>query len=312
MRPRLLLRFAGAAPRELVERALAAGVVPATAPSWMRINYKEGMDARPLPTLAHLCDDLSVVWDKEDKASLGRSRKHDEVRLRREPWPANAEAMLALIADWPFEACTTGQLHPWGTYRSVHGWGFFLKGAGHRLVSPRIRDRGPWRTLRDDARDVTLFQFHDLAADEATALAQAQPGHTLLKPVWSGGHYMSQAWVFRGSADAYKPTFYDPATRTSIVLVQDREVAADEMGVAAGTKVHSIFPQPVDQVAFVFLDEATGRRQLPALWLYGLEVRVMTAQGERRIDTDYEPPPLPEPPEWVRRLEAGQAPGSPP
>ena len=35
----------------------------------------------------------------------------------------------------------------------------------------------------------------------------------------------------------------------------------------------------------------------------------MTAQGERRIDLDYEPPPLPEPLAWVQRL--GTAPRTP-
>jgi hypothetical protein len=42
----------------------------------------------------------------------------------------------------------------------------------------------------------------------------------------------------------------------------------------------------------VYLGEAVARRQLPALWLYGLEVRAITAAGERRIDLDYEPPPI--------------------
>ena len=86
------------------------------------------------------------------------------------------------------------------------------------------------------------------------------------------------------------------------MLVQEREVSAEEMAVAAATRVYQIYPEPVEQVAFVFMDEATARRQLPALWLHGLEVRAMTAQGERRIDLDYEPPPLPALPAWVQRL----------
>ncbi len=85
-------------------------------------------------------------------------------------------------------------------------------------------------------------------------------------------------------------------------------MSAEEMGVAAATRVHQIYPGPVEQVAFVFMDEATARRQLPALWLHGLEVCAMTAQGERRIDLDYEPPPLPALPEWVQHLGTARAP----
>jgi hypothetical protein len=70
------------------------------------------------------------------------------------------------------------------------------------------------------------------------------------------------------------------------------------MGIAAATRIHQIFAEPVDQVAFVFTEEATARRQLPALWLYGLEVRAMTRDGERRIDVDYQPPPATLP-AWV-------------
>jgi hypothetical protein len=141
---------------------------------------------------------------------------------------------------------------------------------------------------------------HDLDVDADTALEQARPGHALLAPVWQGGHYASQMWVFRGAARSYKPTFYEPATRTSVVLVQEREVTAEEMGIASATRVHQVFPEPVEQVRFVFLDEATARRQTPALWLYGLEVHAMTANGEKRIDLDYEPPPVPPKPAWAR------------
>ena len=50
------------------------------------------------------------------------------------------------------------------------------------------------------------------------------------------------------------------------------------------------------------LDEATARGPLPAPWLRGIEVRTWGGGAERRIDTEYEPPPG-EKPEWVGRLE---------
>jgi hypothetical protein len=298
----LQLNFAGADPAAVVEGALAAGLLPATPPTSVKIDAKVVKSPGPLTELATTSEELGVSWG--DDAAFQRGRKHDRTYIHRTRWELTPEQLLSSIAAWPFEACLTSPIDPswWEGYRSIHGWGFLLKGAGHRLVSKRIVDRGPWRRLRDEANDVTLFQFHDLAADADTALAQARPGHALLAPAWKGGHYASQLWAFRGPARAYKPTFYEPATRTSVVLVQEREVTPDEMGIAAASRVHQLFPEPVDNVRFVYVDEAMARRQLPLLWLHGLEVHAMTAGGEQRIDEDYDPPPPPSPPDWIQRL----------
>ena len=300
----------------LIERALASGFPSAASPSRVEVDYKPRVLSGPWADVVRDCDDLKIYWDDRDAdASLDWSRKWNDATLRRESFEFSEESFLALIRAWPFEACFTEAVHPsWrfaSGYHSGHGWAFALKGAGHRLCSARIRDRGPWRILRDEEHDITMFQFHDLDAPADVALEQAKPGHALLKSSWAGGHYVGHPLLFRNGVEAarYKPSFYDPGSHTSIVLVQEREVSAEEMAVAAATRVHQIYPQPVEQVAFVFIDEATARRQLPALWLHGLEVRAMTAHGERRIDLDYEPPPLPALPEWVQRL--GSAPRAP-
>ena len=300
MQARLQLKFAGADPRLLVERALVGGVLPATPPTTTKVDQARVTAAQSLPALAETSADLAVAW--ADDARLHIRRPQDYLYIDREPWDVTVDGTLAMLRDWPFEVCTTASLDAtwWADYRSLHGWAFVLKGRGHRLVSPRVIERGPWRLERDTAGELTLFQFHEFDVDEATALAQARPGHALLEPMWLGGHFAGYAWAFRGQAEAagYKPSFYDKATRTSVVLVQDREVSPAEMGIAAATRIHQIFAEPVDQVAFVFTEEATARRQLPALWLYGLEVRAMTRDGERRIDVDYQPPPATLP-AWV-------------
>lgn len=302
MQAGLELTFLGADPGLLVERALASGFLPGAPPSSIKVDHTRVAVAGSPRELAESSADLRIAWG--DDAVLHSNRPRDRLYVARTSWNVTAEDTLALLREWPFEACTTAKLDPtwWVEHVSIHGWAFLLKGAGHRLVSPRVIERGPWRLLRDAAGDATLFQFHDLEIDGEAALEQARPGHALLEPLWLGGHYASHGWAFRGSATGYKPTFYDRATRTSIVLVQDREVSRTEMGIAAGTRLHQIFPEPVDQVAFVFTDEATARRQLPALWLYGLEVRAMTRVGERRIDLDYEPPPITRP-DWVHAAD---------
>jgi hypothetical protein len=297
----------------LIERALAAGFPGAEPPTEVEVDDKPRVPSGPWTDVVRTCANLRLNWGKwGEHASLDWSQKWNRITLRREGFEFTPESVLALIRAWPFEACFTDPVHPWpdSGYHALHGWAFALKGAGHRLCSARVRDRGPWRILRDAEHDVTMFQFHDLDAPADVALEQARPGHALLRSAWFGGHYVGDPLLFRTSMEGlYKPSFYDPGSRTSIVLVQDREVSAEEMGVAAATRVHQIYAEPVAQVAFVYIDEATARRQLPALWLHGLEVRAMTAQGERRIDLDYEPPPLPELPAWVERL--GTAPRTP-
>lgn len=291
MQARLQLTFQGAAPRSLVERAIAAGFLPDRQASTLEVDGTRAA-IQPVPALVETAEDLAVAWG--DDAGLEWGRRRDDLYLHRSRWEASTEHLVSLLGDLPFEACLTGKLvlSWWEGYKAMHGWAFALKGTGHRLVSPRILERGPWRLVRDAAHELSVIEFHDADADADSALAQARPGHALLAPMWLGGHYAGRDWAFRAQAEAagYRPLAYDRATQTSIILVQDREVAPAEMGIAAGTRIHQIFPEPIAQVAFVFMDEATARRQLPALWLYGLEVRAMTAQGERRIDLDYQPP----------------------
>lgn len=299
----LQLAFIGADRRAFVEGALASGLLPSGRPTSIRIDRKPAVWSKALAELVATKDDVEVTW--ESGVSLHSNRKHDHLLVDRGATKVSVEGTLALLRDLPFTACTTSPLDFswWEGYDSTHGWALILKGHGHRLVSRRVLERGPWRRVRDEAADVTLLQFHDLAADAETALEQARPGHALLELAWSGGHFLGSEAAFRGGIPAvkYKPSFYDKTTHTSVVLVQERDVARAEMGVAAGTRVYQVFPEPVEHVAFVYMDEAAARRQLPELWLYGLEVRAMTADGERRIDQDYQPPPA-ELPAWVARL----------
>ncbi|NJO56483.1 MAG: hypothetical protein HC834_09315 [Rhodospirillales bacterium] len=165
-------------------------------------------------------------------------------------------------------------------------------------MSRRWLEAGPWRLVRDAAADLTLLQFHDLEADEATALAQAQPGHRLAGGTDEGGFIWSD-FTF----EVLKPAHYDRTHRTSVVLVQDREITPREMLEAAAARRIQPFPGiSIDQVAFVFFDEAQARRQLRDLWLRGLECRALTPGGERRLDEDYVPEPV-EVADWVKRVQ---------
>ncbi len=183
-----------------------------------------------------------------------------------------------------------------------HGWLCAFSGAdGHaRLVSRRWLDHGPWRVIRDEERDLTLVRFHDLEADEGTALAQAHPGHVRMGISGQGGFIQSH-FVWTG----FQATSYHPASRTLNLFVEGRDVTPFEMPQAAAVKRYQPHEgRPVDRVVYTFLREAEARRHLHELWLHGLEVRYTSSgPGERfrRIDDSYEPPPY-ELPDWVERV----------
>lgn len=287
MQTRLQLTFAGAEPRAVVERALAAGFLPGDAPSSLRIDGVRVKDPRPVAELAAASYELSAAWGDETFLECNRAR--DSLYLHRSRCEVSPEALVALLRDMPFEACTTTSVDPtwWQGHDSIHGWAFALKGAGHRLVSPRVIDRGPWRLHRDG--DLTVFQFHDLNADEATALAQARPGHALLAPMWLGGHYAGQSWAFKSNAYNYKPQFYERRTHTSVILIQEGVAPIRTLGIAAGSRIHQLFTEPVIQVRFIYMEEEAARGQLERVWLYSMESFAMTDIGETRIDVDYIP-----------------------
>lgn len=174
----------------------------------------------------------------------------------------------------------------------------FTGRAGHaRVVSTRWLDHGPFRVIPDG--DTTWVQFHDLEADEDTAWSQAHPGHLWMADKNHGGFVeRSDTWF------VFEPSSFDRATGTSIVLVHgSEELTGLHMLEAACAKVLQPFDGiTVQQVAFVFFDEANARKHLHALWLRGLECRWMSPRGEVRLDTDYDPTPPPRP-DWVVALQ---------
>ncbi len=296
---RLQLRFAGADAPALAALALAEGFIHLNHTSESMVENHDVPLTEPIPALLGKVGDLAV-WSEGHM--LDFTRRHDKLMLLRKNVSIHPEEVLARIAHWPFEFAVAENPTPaWWPKETINGWMFAFKGRGHRFVSERILDRGPWRILRRG--DVTLVQLYDLEGDATSTLEQARPCHALLAPCWRGGHFYSWNWAFRSSLYAWKPSAYDPATRTSIKVVPFGEaLTRQEMGTAAGTLVHQPYAEPVDAVAIVYLDEATAWRQLPELWTFGLQVRAITATGERRIDEDYIPPPPPPPPAWVQRL----------
>jgi hypothetical protein len=219
-----------------------------------------------------------------------------------------------------------------GAGHERHGWACAFRGRGHdQLVSRRWLNFGPWRVIRRP-NDLTVVQFHDLDADPKTAGEQAQPGWERMG--WSATcGYVGTDFPFssRGVSGLYAPS----ARKLEIVIppggrveqwhmleacavrtrhhITERRIfsVADDAstphgGVRASAISTSVEPftpsQPIDQVAFVFTEEADARAHLHELWLRDLECWVVDGDGRRRMDEDYEPP-SPVKSEWVRRLD---------
>ena len=220
---------------------------------------------------------------------------------------------LTWIERLPFEVCSLGTIFPdewlkldvenfgFGKMHCLHGWGCAFRGKGHdRLVSRRWLDFGPWRVVRRPG-DLTLVQFHDLDVDAETAYRQALPGHERMGISKTGG-YLQIPYPFTKDVEG----LYDPERRTlEIVVPPGGKVEQVRMRDACAVRYqHRIDPpaeNQIDQVAYVFVDEADARAHLHELWLRELEVWLVDGDGKRRIDLTYQPARVR--PAWVEKLE---------
>jgi len=179
-----------------------------------------------------------------------------------------------------------------------HGWMCAFKGKGHdRLVSRRWLDYGPWRLIRDETHDLSIVQFHDLNADDDTALAQAKPGHERMGISETGGFIQTDfVWRYQQGAS------YDPAEQRLFYVVYGRDVKPREMLEAAAVKLWQPLAKPVKQVAYVFMDEKAARAHVHEAWLHNVEVRTFVNGAEVILTETYDPP-APKVPDWVKRLQ---------
>jgi hypothetical protein len=181
------------------------------------------------------------------------------------------------------------------------GWGCAFKGEGHnRVVSRRFLEHGPWRVIRDNEHDITLIQFHDLEADAQTAMEQAKPGHDRMAKPMEGGFIQKNV---RLANPDFSSLYSAEEKMLSIVVPVDEGVSHAAMLDMCKVRHYQLLEnQPVERIAFVFLQESDARVHLHELWLRELECWTII-KGERvRLDLDYAPLPY-EKPDWVNSLE---------
>lgn len=229
---------------------------------------------------------------------------------------STVEEALALVEPLPFELTVFGSIfRQWakedydrfGVGRSMvdHGWGCVFRGKGHdRLVSRRWLDFGPWRVLRRP-KDTTFIQFHDLAiTDPAEAYEQAKAGHERMGNSPIGGYIQSYIeGLLKGVGDGL---YIAESRLREIVVAPGIEVSQGQMLCNAALRLYyRLNPsaqQPVDRIAYVFMDMDDARAHLHELWLRELECWAFNDHGQKvRLDLDYHP--TPNPPDWVKRLD---------
>ncbi|MDX2298318.1 MAG: hypothetical protein NW204_01185 [Xanthomonadaceae bacterium] len=213
------------------------------------------------------------------------------------PFAPDLDAALHCLETAPFAVASFDTLHEqWSSldrkYRPPsfsrnhfpHGWGCAFKAEGHdRLVSRRWLDAAPWQVTHG-AGDLSLVQFHALAAPAKIALAQAKPGHRAMGINDEGG-FLQQPYVFSVPLAG----LYAADEQMLRVVVLGREPPAVELRDArAAVKQGALAAdKPLKRVAYVFPDPAQAQRHLPALWLRELECWTVIDGIEQRLDLTY-------------------------
>jgi hypothetical protein len=234
-------------------------------------------------------ESFGVEW--ADRRSIDRSEGAISLDFPPE-MILEAGALLAFLAPLPFELCVLTSVHDdWASAdyysqaisgdHALLGAAMAFKGAAHErsIVSRRWLDHGPFRATHG-AHDTTLVLFHDPAADATTSLAQARPGHD-----WIAAGFLRPKHRYQHDIAG----IYTTGDRLLRVLVNGRAVSAAEMRDAcAARRDRKHDPErPIDNVAYVFIDEAEARAHLESLWLHGLPCLVADGRGERRLDEAY-------------------------
>lgn len=221
--------------------------------------------------------------------------------------PKSVEAAIALLDPLPFEVASFGAIHDeWlGSYRApgfggfhaLLGWACAFRGVGHdRLVSRRWLEHGPWRLVKAGG-DLSFVQFHDLAADPASALEQARHGHELMGIGPLGG-YLQDDFVFEADV---KGLYLANERKLVITAADPVSQRAMRDACAARRQRRSDPAQPIDRIAFLFIDESLARKHLHDLWLRELECWALIDGQKRRLDEGYAP--VPQKPTWVSKLD---------
>jgi hypothetical protein len=290
-----------------IARQLIALPAFGRAPDELQIAGRKVQPAKHWPVALDATTSGQASWgDLSESYFSFRPPYITSVRLP--DFPADPAAAIRLIEPLPFELITFGVLHEswlksytppgFSNMQALLGWACAFRGAGHdNLVSRRWLDYGPWRLIRS-AGDLSFVQFHDLAADGDTALAQAKPGHERMGISETGG-YLQSDYVYRSEVRGLYL-----ANERKLVISAAGPVSQVEMrdACAARRDRRNDPKEPIERIAYMFITEDLARDHLHELWLRDLECWTLVLGKKVRLDENYAPPIVK--PDWVTRLSA--------
>jgi hypothetical protein len=270
------------------------------------------VDSKPVPggkdiftDWPHYHNDIFMQWESKRYLSIMRD---DIVWFGGPGWEIQPQEVLAWLQDLPFELASFGTsypdwlnpIHPYeapsfSQFHLPHGWASAFKGAGfRRLVSRRWLDFGPWKQHKG-TNDTQLIQFHQLDIDATQALDQAKPGHQMMGIDDEGG-FIQKNYVYKFDNKG----LYVTDEKKLKVIVHGSDISARQMLDACAARHYQALgaDKPLDNVAYVFMEEEKAVKHLHPIWLRGLECRTIRAGKEIRLDDTYQPKPIK--PDWIQ------------
>jgi len=247
------------------------------------------------------------------------------------------------VQQLPFEVGSYGRLYNGfkpernvGAFHFPMGPAIAFRGAGHaRICSPRLLELGPWYVHRDEASDTTVIQFHADDADGDVARQQAARGHLLCDNLGhDAGRYIVSNHFY--TVEAFTPQYiparrvyriHHPAgERASSTKMADcnalryfsrvapaRHAAMEEYRRGTSSygedrtegwpRLTPLLTEPFDEIEFFFEDPFDAWADLMELYIRGFPVYAQFPDGERRLDTTFQPARAPTP-DWVKDLQA--------
>jgi hypothetical protein len=257
---------------------------------------------------------VSISWGKQYEGDIIYYQIDSPMSLGFENFDLLKFEFLKIFKELSFEIISIGDVYSewldieyntlgFSDGHSTLGLGCAFQKLGHqRIVSRRWLEYGPFLVTRDEERDISLIQFHDLEADAMTALEQAKPGHEWMRGRKGVGGFIQRDYNLL--SDDFAP-LYEADSKTIKIVVYGRAVTKAEMLDACATRYWQLLGEdkPVERAAFVFMDEKEARANLFELWLHELECWTIIQGIETRLDLDFVPP-APVKPDWVLNVQA--------
>ena len=320
---KLWLNFIADDARTLLEPVLALGLHPDTTPKYVELQSRDQRKRTAWRELidAHWVDrsrNFDITWKSDDRTTYLFG--NNALSLMITPhYDFDPQFLFDVVREVPFEFFTNGAFHqewrsdreripygrgPYPYWPGQHGFMTAIRGKGHdTLVSRRWLDHGgPWLLIRDEPTDTSIFVFHEWDANAYAAHSQAYPGWWYLSATTTGGTLCD----LHDPSDYGVTGTYRPDLRRMDIVVHGRKVEPREMtAMCRYRREHRDDPDmPIDNVRYVFMDEAEAHAHLFQLWRRELECSAYNPHGEEiRLDADYTPPPT-QHPKWVHRMAA--------